>query len=57
VALAVVAWTVSRLRAAPAALREPQLALAAALAALPRRTEAQERVSRRLDALLATMPR
>jgi rSAM/selenodomain-associated transferase 1 len=31
--------------------------VAAALAALPRRTEAQERVSRRLDALLATMPR
>lgn len=31
--------------------------VAAALAALPRRTEAQERVSRRLDALLATMAR
>jgi hypothetical protein len=29
--------------------------VAAALAALPRRTQAQERVSRRLDALLATM--
>ena len=31
--------------------------VAAALAALPRRTEAQDRVSRRLDALLATMAR
>jgi glycosyltransferase A (GT-A) superfamily protein (DUF2064 family) len=31
--------------------------VAAALAALSRRTKAQERVSRRLDALLATMPR
>ncbi|MFN7212510.1 MAG: DUF2064 domain-containing protein, partial [Lysobacteraceae bacterium] len=31
--------------------------VAAALAALPRRTEAQARVSRRLDALLATMAR
>jgi glycosyltransferase A (GT-A) superfamily protein (DUF2064 family) len=31
--------------------------VATALAALPHRTKAQERVSRRLDALLATMPR
>ena len=31
--------------------------VAAALAALPRRTDAQERVSRRLDTLLATMAR
>jgi hypothetical protein len=31
--------------------------VAAALAALPERTASQERVSRRLDALLATMPR
>jgi len=40
-------------------LDEPEdlAAVAAALAALPRRTEAQERVSRRLDALLATMAR
>ena len=40
-------------------LDEPEdlAVVAAALAALPRRTEAQERVSRRLDALLATMAR
>ena len=40
-------------------LDEPEdlAGVAAAQAALPRRTEAQERVSRRLDALLATMAR